>query len=77
MPGSTVLVVDDEPRILEFLEENLRADDYVVLTASDGAEAMSMLETASPDVVLLDVVARYGEATGSTRPGIPTSRSSC
>jgi DNA-binding response OmpR family regulator len=56
MAGSTVLVVDDEPRILEFLEENLRADDYVVLTARDGAEAMSVLETASPDVVLLDVV---------------------
>ena len=42
--------------VLDSLEENLRADDYVVLTASDGAEAMSMLETASPDVVLLDVV---------------------
>jgi DNA-binding response OmpR family regulator len=56
MSGSTVLVVDDEPRILEFLEENLRADDYVVLTASDGAEAMSMLGTASPDVLLLDVL---------------------
>jgi DNA-binding response OmpR family regulator len=56
MPGSTVLVVDDEPRILEFLDENLRADDYIVLTANDGAEAMSVLETASPDVLLLDVV---------------------
>src|SRR5947209_6335897 len=29
MAGSTVLVVDDEPRIVQFLEENLRADDYV------------------------------------------------
>jgi DNA-binding response OmpR family regulator len=31
--GSTVLVVEDEPRIVEFLVENLRADDYSVLTA--------------------------------------------
>jgi len=53
---STVLVVDDEPRIVEFLSDNLAADDFVVLTASSGTEAISMLTASRPDVVLLDIV---------------------
>jgi DNA-binding response OmpR family regulator len=56
MAESTVLVVDDEPFILEFLAENLRADDYTVLTAASGGEAMDTLGASRPDVVLLDVV---------------------
>jgi DNA-binding response OmpR family regulator len=53
---STVLVVDDEPHIVEFLSDNLEADDFVVLTASSGSEAISMLTASRPDVVLLDIV---------------------
>jgi len=56
MAESTVLVVDDEPLIVDFLAENLRADDFSVLTASTGAEAMELLAAARPDVLLLDVV---------------------
>ena len=56
MAESTVLVVDDEPLILEFLAENLRADDYTVLTAASGGEAIDTLGASRPDVVLLDVV---------------------
>jgi DNA-binding response OmpR family regulator len=56
MAESTVLVVDDEPLILEFLAENLREDDFTVLTAASGGEAMDALAVSSPDVVLLDVV---------------------
>jgi DNA-binding response OmpR family regulator len=56
MAGSTVLVVDDEPRIIEFLSENLRADDFSVLSAGSGAEAIELLAQTRPDVVLLDVV---------------------
>jgi DNA-binding response OmpR family regulator len=54
--GSTVLVVDDEPRIVEFLVENLSADDFSVLTASNGEQALDVLARTTPDVVLLDVV---------------------
>jgi two-component system phosphate regulon response regulator PhoB len=54
--GSTVLVVDDEPRIVEFLVENLSADDFSVLTASNGEQALDVLAHTTPDVVLLDVV---------------------
>ena len=43
MAESTVLVVDDEPLIVEFLAENLRADDFTVITASSGGEAIDVL----------------------------------
>jgi len=56
MAESTVLVVDDEPLIVDFLAENLRADDYAVLTAGSGTEAISVLRETRPDVVLLDIV---------------------
>ena len=56
MSESTVLVVDDEPHILDFLDENLSADDFTVLRASSGAQAIALLGRSRPDVVLLDVV---------------------
>ena len=56
MAGSTVLVVEDEPRIVEFLVENLRADDYSVLTAGTAEEAIELLAQSQPDLMLLDVV---------------------
>ena len=56
MAGTTVLVVDDEPRIVEFLVDNLRADDYSVLTAASGEEAIDVLAGTRPDLILLDVV---------------------
>ncbi len=48
MAASTVLVVDDEPRIVEFLVENLRADDFTVLTAASGEEALESLASRGP-----------------------------
>jgi DNA-binding response OmpR family regulator len=56
MAESTVLVVDDEPLIVEFLAENLRADDFTVITAGSGGEAIDVLGASRPDVLLLDVV---------------------
>ena len=56
MAESTVLVVDDEPLIVAFLAENLRADDFTVITAASGGEAIDVLAASRPDVVLLDVV---------------------
>ena len=41
---------------LGFLAENLRADDFSVLTAGTGSEAMEVLAASRPDVLLLDVV---------------------
>jgi DNA-binding response OmpR family regulator len=51
-----VLIVDDESRILKFLELKLKASGYKVLTASNGFEALEQAEAQEPDLVVLDVV---------------------
>jgi two-component system, OmpR family, KDP operon response regulator KdpE len=50
-----VLVVDDEPQILRALAINLRARHFEVLTASTGAEALSVASAQTPDLVVLDL----------------------
>ena len=50
-----VLVVDDEPLILRFLQYNLRLAGYTVFTAASGAEGLRQAEAHSPDLVLLDL----------------------
>lgn len=50
-----VLVVDDEPQVVELLQEFLAAKGYQVLTASDGEEALRKVKEERPHVVLLDV----------------------
>ncbi|MGR3939010.1 response regulator [Streptomyces sp. BRA346] len=50
-----VLVVEDEPQIVRALVINLRAREYDVDTASDGATALRLAVACHPDVVLLDL----------------------
>ena len=50
-----VLVVDDEPQILRFLEPALRAGEFDVITAVTGAEAVKSTATKAPDIILLDL----------------------
>lgn len=52
----SVLVVDDEPRILKFLQVRLKASGYDVLTAGNGPEAVEQLQAQEPDLLVLDVV---------------------
>lgn len=49
-----VLIVDDELNILELLEFNLKKEGFDVLRADTGEMAVSLLEQARPDIVLLD-----------------------
>jgi len=51
-----ILVVDDEPRYVRLMEANLVSAGYSVITASDGQEAVSVVDTQHPDLVLLDVM---------------------
>jgi two-component system KDP operon response regulator KdpE len=50
-----ILVVDDEPQILRVLRINLVARQYVVVTATTGAEALTAAKTEHPDLVILDL----------------------
>ncbi len=51
-----ILIVDDDPRILEMIRMILENRDYGVEEATNGYEALSKIETTSPDLVLLDVM---------------------
>jgi CheY-like chemotaxis protein len=51
-----ILVVDDEPNVLEMLRMQLEEKDYLVDVARDGEEAVNSLKTRTPDLVILDVV---------------------
>ena len=50
-----VLIVDDEPQILRFLEPALKAGDFDVVTATTGAEAVKLAAIRAPDIILLDL----------------------
>lgn len=52
----TVLVADDEEDIRDFVTIKLERADIRVLTAVDGAEALSVLATGEPDLAVLDVM---------------------
>jgi diguanylate cyclase (GGDEF)-like protein len=53
---SKILIVDDEPTIVELLEEHLRSEGYETMRAFSGEEALQMLEADIPDLVLLDLM---------------------
>ncbi len=54
MPGN-LLVVDDEPQILQVVAGILQDEGFEVLTAPDGETALKMVAGAAPDLVLLDI----------------------
>jgi DNA-binding response OmpR family regulator len=56
MVGKKILIVDNEPSIVMALEYAFKKHGYVVFIARDGAEALEILETYLPDVVLLDIM---------------------
>lgn len=51
-----ILLVDDEPDILEFISYNLNKEGYTVYTASNGREAVQKALEVIPHVILLDVM---------------------
>ncbi|HYL08868.1 MAG TPA: response regulator transcription factor [Candidatus Udaeobacter sp.] len=52
---ATILVVDDEPRIVQLVRDYLEHGGFTVLTASDGAAALRTARTGRPDLVVLDL----------------------
>ncbi|KAA9005626.1 response regulator transcription factor [Histidinibacterium aquaticum] len=54
--GKRVLVIEDEPNIIEAISFILSRDGWTVHTHADGATAMDKLKAHPPDVVILDVM---------------------
>lgn len=53
---STILVIDDDEKIISMLRRGLAFEGYDVLTAANGAEGLQKMLEADPDVVVLDVM---------------------
>jgi excisionase family DNA binding protein len=55
-PAALVLIVDDDPRIREFVRVNLEMDGFAVREAGSADEGLAALEDEPPDLILLDVM---------------------
>ncbi len=51
-----ILIVDDEPAILQIYGDKLKASGYEVVTAADGVQAMAKAKSDKPDLILLDII---------------------
>lgn len=56
MKNHKILLVDDDPDILEFIEYNLQKEGFEVATANNGLDAVKMAQLMQPDLILLDVM---------------------
>ena len=53
---SRILVVEDEPALLRGLQDNLKAEAYEVITASDGETGLRLARETKPDLIVLDLM---------------------
>lgn len=51
-----ILIVDDDPDIIEFIRYNISNAGYQVSTANDGEEALEVADREQPDLILLDIM---------------------
>jgi two-component system alkaline phosphatase synthesis response regulator PhoP len=56
LKGHTILLVDDEQDILNFLSYNLKKEGYKVFTATNGEEGVKMVQQIHPSLILMDVM---------------------
>lgn len=56
MAMALILVVDDDPTIVKLVQLNLEIEDFEVVTASNGREALEAVAEHKPDLVLCDVM---------------------
>lgn len=51
-----ILVVDDHPKVLRFIEINLKLHGFEVITTVSGEEGLALLREGKPDILLLDII---------------------
>ena len=51
-----ILVVDDEPEVVELVKNRLEDNNYEVITANDGEEALYRANTEMPNLIILDIM---------------------
>jgi len=54
--SNKILIVEDDPNILETLKYNLGREGYDTLTAVDGVQALETARTSKPDLIILDIM---------------------
>lgn len=55
-PKGAILIVDDEDEIVQFVQDALEDEGYIVYTASDGVQAVKVARQSNPDLVILDIM---------------------
>ena len=56
MDKMKILVVDDETQLVDMIKMRLEANNYEVITANDGQEALQKARSQSPDLIILDLM---------------------
>jgi len=56
MPQFKVLIVDDEPDLVELISLRLEANNYQVISAFDGQEGLDKARSEKPDLIILDIM---------------------
>ena len=51
-----VLVVDDQPKVLRFIGIDLKLRGFEVISTTSGREALDLVKSAKPDIMLLDII---------------------
>ena len=62
-----ILVVDDDPDIVELLEFNLKKEGYLTASAADGRSALDLAPEFGPDIILLDVMMPHLDGIATCR----------
>jgi two-component system, OmpR family, KDP operon response regulator KdpE len=55
-PGTRALLVEDDPNIVDLIRSNLAVRGFDTVVSTDGRQALQLLETEEPDIVLLDLM---------------------
>lgn len=56
MPKNKILIIDDEPELVEAITVRLKASGYEIISAYDGQQGLDKAEKIKPDLILLDLI---------------------